>query len=492
KIKPCSPAEVGEEIEKLKSRKCPGKDRITNLMLKHLPQRTIVRITYLINCIIKLSHFPKSWKTAVVVPIYKPGKNAQSPDSYRPISLLSSLSKLAESIILNRLEAETEDKLIPFQFGFRKGLSTTEQLLRMTEHIREGFNNYFDTAAVFIDIAKAFDRVWIDGLIYKLHKLKISKQMILLIQSYLKNREFVVRVGNELSTPRTTEAGVVQGSRLGPHCFNIFINDICQMLDTQICLFSDDTAIMCMGPVKHINVEKLNNHLAELEKWLIKWKIKINKDKCQAMYFTKAKKLPPPPKKLFRRAIPWCSEVKYLGITLDKQLTFKKHISNIKAKLKTSRAILMPLIGKKSKLSLGNRLLLYKSMLRPLISYASPVWGAAAKVHMQTLERLQNLTVRLIARQPWYIRNNNIRKDLCLPTIQKHFQRIAEKAFRKVDASDNTAIQNIPAYDPRSNRNSRRPRAARPGKLPPPPPGYFLLHPLRLTVFASEACLPIR
>ncbi|GBM69812.1 putative RNA-directed DNA polymerase from transposon BS, partial [Araneus ventricosus] len=282
KIKPCTPAEVADEIAKLKNRKCPGKDRITNLMLKHLPKRTIVRITYLINCVIKLSHFPKSWKTAVVVPIYKAGKNAQSPDSYRPISLLSSLSKLAESIILNRLEAETEDKLIPFQFGFRKGLSTTEQLLRMTEHIREGFDNYFDTAAVFIDIAKAFDRVWIDGLIYKLHKLKISKQMILLLQSYLKNREFIVRVGNELSTPRMPEAGVVQGSRLGPHCFNIFINDICQTPDTQICLFADDTAIMCTGPVKHINVEKLNNHLAELEKWLIKWKIKINKDKCQA------------------------------------------------------------------------------------------------------------------------------------------------------------------------------------------------------------------
>ncbi|GBL79069.1 putative RNA-directed DNA polymerase from transposon BS [Araneus ventricosus] len=293
KIKPCSPAEVAEAIGKLKNRKCPGKDQITNLMIKHFPLRTILRITNLINCIIKLSYFPKSWKTAVVVPIYKPGKNAQSPDSYRPMSLLPSLSKLAESIILNRLEAETEDKLIPFQFGFRKGLSTTEQLIRMTEHIREGFNNYSDTAAVFIDIAKAFDRVWIDGLIYKLHKLKIPKQMILLIQSYLKNRNFVVKVGNELSTPMTIEAG--QGSRLGPHCFNIFINDICQMPNTQLCLFADDTAIMCTGPGKHTKVANLNNHLAELERWLIKWKIKINKDKCQAMYFTKAKKLPPPP-----------------------------------------------------------------------------------------------------------------------------------------------------------------------------------------------------
>ncbi|GBM95998.1 putative RNA-directed DNA polymerase from transposon BS [Araneus ventricosus] len=219
-------------------------------MIKNLPIRVILRITFLINCILKFCYFPKSWKTAVVVPIYKQGKNAQIPDSYRPISLLSSLSKLAETIILNRLEAETENKLIPFQFGFRKGLSTKEQLIRMTEHIREGFNNHADTAAVFIDISKAFDRVWIDSLIYKMYKLGIPIQLTLLIQSYLKNKNFTVRVGKELSAPRTTEAGVVQGSRLGLHCFNIFINDICQMPNTQLALFADDTAIMCTGQIK--------------------------------------------------------------------------------------------------------------------------------------------------------------------------------------------------------------------------------------------------
>ncbi|GBN10303.1 hypothetical protein AVEN_265780-1 [Araneus ventricosus] len=125
--------------------------------------------------------------------------------------------------------------------------------------------NHADMAAVFIDIAKAFDRVWIDGLIYKMHKLEIPIQLTLLIQSYLKNRKFTVRVEKEQSTFRTTEAGVVEGSRLGPHCFNIFINDICQMPNTQLALFADDTAIMCTGPDRTSNVTNLNKHLAELE-----------------------------------------------------------------------------------------------------------------------------------------------------------------------------------------------------------------------------------
>ncbi|GBM85020.1 putative RNA-directed DNA polymerase from transposon BS [Araneus ventricosus] len=252
----------------------------------------------------------KKRKMAEVMPFYtaekleKPRRFSDfTPDSYRPISPLSSLSKLAESIILNRLEVETEHKLIPFQFGFRKGLSATEQLLRMVEHIREGFCNSVDTAAVFIDIAKAFDRVWIDGLLYKMHKLKVPRKLILLLQSYLKGRSFVVRVDKDLSSPRTTEAGVVQGSRLGSHCFNIFINDICQMPDTEQCLFADDTAIMSSGKNADTIMTKLNNHLPELGRWLIKWKIKINSDKCQAVYFSRKRNIPLPPK-LYRRAIP--------------------------------------------------------------------------------------------------------------------------------------------------------------------------------------------
>ncbi|GBO10726.1 putative RNA-directed DNA polymerase from transposon BS [Araneus ventricosus] len=200
-ITPCTPAEVAKAITELKKKKSPGHDEITNTMIKNFPCNCILRITLIINCIFKFAHFPSPWKTAVVVPIYKKGKKPQAPDSYRPISLLSSLSKLAESIILNRLEEETEHKLIPFQFGFRKGLSTSEQLLRMVEHVRDGFCNKIDTAAVFIDIAKAFDRVWIDGLLYKMHKLKITRKLILLLQSYLKGRSFVVRVDKVLSTP---------------------------------------------------------------------------------------------------------------------------------------------------------------------------------------------------------------------------------------------------------------------------------------------------
>ncbi|GBM61590.1 hypothetical protein AVEN_102343-1, partial [Araneus ventricosus] len=208
-----------------------------------------------------------------------------------------------------------------------------------------------------------------------------------------------VRVGNSFSSGRTIEAGVVQGSKLGPQCFSIFVNDITRNQETLLCMYADDTAIMSTGVSQQAITDNLNSYLAELGRWLIQWKIKAAKQK------------------------------------------------------------LYPLLGKHSKLSLDNKLLTYKSLLRPIITYASPVWGAAAKTHLKKIESLQNAIARQITNSPWYFRNKNILKDLKLQTIAKHTLKIAKTFFRKIDNSDNTAIQSIPEYDPASPRKKRRARS---------------------------------
>ncbi|GBN61919.1 putative RNA-directed DNA polymerase from transposon X-element [Araneus ventricosus] len=149
---------------------------------------------------------------------------------------------------------------------------------------------------------------------------------------------------------------------------------------------------------------ELNNYLEQLGKWLIRWKIKVNADKCQAVYFTSSRKVPDPPM-LYRRAIKWSKDTKYLGVTLDSRLTYEKHINNINKKVRAAKAKMYPLIGRNSKLSLKNKLLLYKTILRPVMSYVSPVWGAAAKTHTQKLESTQNIIARQIADAHWFVRN---------------------------------------------------------------------------------------
>ncbi|GFW41662.1 RNA-directed DNA polymerase from mobile element jockey [Trichonephila clavipes] len=139
-------------------------------MVLNFPISVIFQLTNLINKILHSGHFPQAWKTATVIPILKPGKDPTLATSHRPISLLPVLSKLAERIILNRLNdhLQQNDILIPQQHGFRANLSTSHQLLRMVEYVKTGFAENKSTGAVFLDIQKAFDRVWHYGLLYKL------------------------------------------------------------------------------------------------------------------------------------------------------------------------------------------------------------------------------------------------------------------------------------------------------------------------------------
>ncbi|GBM27872.1 RNA-directed DNA polymerase from mobile element jockey [Araneus ventricosus] len=223
-------------------------------------------------------------------------------------------------------------------------------------------------------------------------------------------------------------------------------------------MYADDTAIMSTGISQQSITDKLNNYLAELGKWLIRWKIQVNVGKSQTVYFTKKRSIPPPPN-LYRKPIPWSNETVYLGVTIDKTLTFKNHITKVRNKFKAAKQKLYPLLGKHSKLSLDNKLLTYKSLLRPLITYASPVWGAAAKTHLSKLERLQNAIARQITNSPWYLRNKNILKDLNLQTIANHNLKLAKNFFRRIDNSTNEAIIAIPDYDPASPRKKRRARS---------------------------------
>ncbi|GBM68871.1 putative RNA-directed DNA polymerase from transposon BS [Araneus ventricosus] len=149
-------------------------------MILRMPIKSLIRLTQIINGILKLKYFPNNWKLATIVPIIKPGKNPQDPNSYRPISLLSALSKIAEAIILNRIEDTIDDQLIPYQFGFRRNLSTVQQLLRLTEFVREGMDEGWDTGAVFFGYS-----------VYSLPYIYVSVQVIKLSINVLWTDGFV-------------------------------------------------------------------------------------------------------------------------------------------------------------------------------------------------------------------------------------------------------------------------------------------------------------
>ncbi|GFT43964.1 RNA-directed DNA polymerase from mobile element jockey [Trichonephila clavipes] len=280
------PSELLQYIKKLKIKKAPGKDKITNKMVLNFPISIIFQLTNLINKILYSGHFPQAWKTATVIPILKPGKDPTLATSHRPISLLPVLSKLAERIILNRLNdhLQKNDILIPQQHGFRANLSTSHQLLRVVEYVKTGFAENKSTGAVFLDIQKAFDRVWHYGLLYKLIRTN-PPYLIKIIKSFLENRNFSVLVNHSYSPLKNISAGVPQGALLSPTLFNIYVNDIPRTSFSTICLYADDTAILVQNTNLQILTHQLHKHLARLEHWLSTWKIALNVEKRRQSSF---------------------------------------------------------------------------------------------------------------------------------------------------------------------------------------------------------------
>ncbi|KAK2577940.1 hypothetical protein KPH14_012919, partial [Odynerus spinipes] len=286
-----SPKEIINVIKKLPACKAPGADKIQNIILKNLCRKSIVQLTYIINACIKYSHFPTAWKTGNIVPILKSGKDKTQPSSYRPISLLPTMSKVTEKIMLNRLSSFNEKRkiLIDQQFGFREKHSTVQQIIRIVNDISVNFNLDKVTVMLLLDIEKAFDRVWIHGLIYKLIKYDYPVTMIKLINSYLNNRNLYVTVNDSNSNKRRVKAGVPQGSVLGPMLFNVYLNDIPKFDRTQLALFADDTAIYAHSFNAIIAAKQVQIHMSILENFYKTWKISLNAAKTDVIVFTKKK-----------------------------------------------------------------------------------------------------------------------------------------------------------------------------------------------------------
>lgn len=220
-LKCCTPAELRRTINALKPKKAPGFDLITPEVLQKLPRKAVMYLTHLFNGILRTSFYPKIWKVSQLTMIPKPGKPPHIISSYRPISLLPILSKVFEKLLKTRLDKIlSENNIFPdHQFGFRSKHSTIEQVHRVTDKIRNALENKEYCAGAFLDIQQAFDKVWHQGLLYKLKK-QLPHNMFTLLQSYLEDRLFFVKV-NDATSPlqckRRSSTRIRARANLIPH-----------------------------------------------------------------------------------------------------------------------------------------------------------------------------------------------------------------------------------------------------------------------------------
>lgn len=456
-----TPAEIADILQHAKVKKASGPDRIPNMALRHFGKKAVLAMCEIINAAMRLCHFPAEWKKADVVVIPKEGKNRTFPQNYRPISLLSNLAKVFEKIILKRLQTAVDaiDAIPDEQHGFRQGHSTCHQLLRVVEHITYGFNWKLSTGALLLDVSKAFDRVWHKGLIFKMIVLNLPANLILLINSYLQGRTFKVKLGSIFSKEYQIRSGVPQGSLLGPLLYIIFGYDMPKPPGTLLAQYADDTGILVSAKQPHAVRFKLQKAADKLEEWFSKWRVAINGTKSTALFCSRTQRYHGEPIKMFGEEVPWAETAKYLGVVLDRRLNWTRHFEHIKKRITAAKANLYPLLNRRSVLSPKNKLRLYTSTLRPILTYAAPVWAYGLNnTTKQRMQAVQNICLRQAVDAPSYVRNTTLHQDLHIPYVHDYVTKLAADFLEKAATHPNASVRTALAYQPEEAVRHPRPK----------------------------------
>ena len=342
--------EIISLVRNLNPNKAMGPDGISGQMLILCDNSVVLPLKIIFQNILKTSVYPDMWKCANVTPVHKKG-NKQLIKNYRPISLLPICGKFFEKIIFNTLYSylNKNNLLTKNQSGFRPGDSTINQLLFLVNDIHEAFDNpkCLDVRAVFLDISKAFDKVWHKGLIFKLKQNGISGKLLKFFESYLHNRKQRVTLNGFYSNYSSIESGVPQGSVLGPLLFLVYINDLEKNIKSNVKFFADDTMLYSIVNDPIITADHLNHDLNVIYQWAHQWKMEFNPDpnkQANEVLFSCKKKPQNHPQLVFNGAqVSVVKEHKHLGLILQNDLSFEKHLDEKMGKAKRNNGVLKQL-----------------------------------------------------------------------------------------------------------------------------------------------------
>ena len=276
------------------------------------------------------------WKTANnVTPIHKKGPKDE-PSNYRPISLTSIPCKMLEHILLHHLNKTLDSVLHNRQHGFRRGLSCETQLCSTYHDLVRAAEQSHSTHAVVLDFKKAFDKVPHYLLLQKIRQIQgIDPHLVNWIQDFLTNRNQRVVMKKSTSSQLTVTSGVPQGSVLGPTLFLIYIKDLPKSVTCNVSLYADDTLIYSV--VQNSEDEKsFQSNINSLHDWSVRWKMPFNTTKCEVIVFSN-KDGAPPTYTLGGVPLNIVQETTYLGVTMQSNLKFTKHIT---AKTKNANKVL--------------------------------------------------------------------------------------------------------------------------------------------------------
>ena len=281
-----TPREVYDVLSSLKEGKAPGLDGLPPRLLRCCARGISSSLSTLFNRSFSEGHFPSAWKETLVLPMFKKGSRAD-PGNYRPIALLSIISKVMERLVHEKLSHFLKPWLNDNQSGFKRKDGTEPQLIRLTHEWSAAVDNGYYVAAVFFDLRKAFDRVWHRGLLAKLAAAGVKGSAFEWFSSFLSGRCQATLVDGSLSEFSPLHAGVPQGAILSPLLFSVYMNDI-PSPERSTNLFADDTSAFVISKTTSDLSTRLQRRIDVIGEWFHSWLLSVNTAKSAIMVFRSA------------------------------------------------------------------------------------------------------------------------------------------------------------------------------------------------------------
>lgn len=381
----------------------PGIDNIPWTIIKQLEYAIHEYIIKIFTYCLKNNQIPIEWKKGMIINIPKTNSDNKKPSGYRPITLLPALGKLLEKIVRNRVNNIINLNIPTHQFGFREKCATIHPLIVLSSNVQTARHQNLKSAAVFLDITKAFDSVWHKGLLYKMKKIGTPDHLVHFTRQFLENRQICVKLNEEISDSFTPTQGLPQGSPLSPLLYNIYSYDIAQHQNTSqdetyILQYADDTAIISHHKSMNKVIENLQAKINATEEWFNKWRLVPNPAKTQFTIFNHSVSNTSPTINVGNQQINPAQSSKYLGVTLDHKLNFNMHTASMKTKIKNRAKHFRSLTFKKEGISTKTASIIYKSICRPIIEYANILFMTCRKPALQNIKVAETSTLRSITR----------------------------------------------------------------------------------------------
>ena len=430
---PFSAAELKSVLLHVKD-SSPGEDLIPYSFLRLSPPPISSYFLNLINGFFESGTAPTAWRSQIVVPIPKSGRDPENPKNFRPIALSSSLCKIVEHLVKNRLEwfLEARFHLSRSQFGFRRGMGTLDNISVLTTDIRLSFKRSEFLVAVFLDVQAAYDNVIIPLLRNSLLNLGVPDKLSLFICNILKDRRINILSSSD-PISRSVFKGLPQGSVLSPILYNLYTRGVEDVVlgHCRILQYADDVVIYDSSPNLSATIQRISEALEALEEHLNNAGLAISPPKSSAVIFSR-RKIPPLMSIAYKdSSIPLKAQAKFLGVTLDSKLLWRGYIDQVVTRGEKSLNILRAISGVWWGSHPFTVKLLHNCLIRSHIDYAAFICFPLSKQLQHKLNCLQFKGLRCTIGAMRSSPTNALLVESCEPPVNLRCQLLADRFYLK-------------------------------------------------------------